>query len=138
MPDAQLVRDEPRWHYPTFNRTNGQCRLRVWHTETDDIIAMVTELHDNPSASITNSIERIRKQLVREYGEPLYLFEHYPDDEHRRAPATCDFIVVGDDGYPGWTPVQLVLRHQEFIRNVGSNQTLPVEILPTEIREAVA
>lgn len=132
---ALLVREQ-HWQYPTFNPKEGVCLLRVWHTETDDIIAMVTELPDNPSASITNSIERIRAKLVEQYGEPLYLFEHYPHDRSWRDFAeTLDYVVVNENGAPGWVPVRLY-RDNDFMPYRGG-WGVPIEELPDVIRDFI-
>lgn len=91
---VDLLTDTPRWAYPTpgFPGKTGECRLRLWRVVDDSYgngkayVAVVTELDDNPGASVTNSAESIYaalcEALADEYGvderTTVRLIEHYP------------------------------------------------------------
>lgn len=71
----EVVRTEQQWRYASSCAAGyGAARLLVWRAEVGHIAA-VTEL--GIGASVTNSAEHIWTALVREYGEPLVLLEHY-------------------------------------------------------------
>lgn len=66
------LRYTPRWTI-----AEGECRLRIWF---DERIVLVTELEDNPGASVTNAIEVIAEAVERVIDQPIdrfLLVEHY-------------------------------------------------------------
>lgn len=69
------VRDS-LFEYPGFTGTSV-AHLRVYRHE-GSTVAVVGQLTDNPSTSITNQAEVIIDQLRREYGDDVMMIEHYP------------------------------------------------------------
>lgn len=96
-----------RWIRPT-----GRCRLRAWH---DEQIAVVTELADNPGASVTNASEDVAAAVEAAVGGRIesggwMLVEHYPPDGRRGATfAVVHFSWRDNQGRPVgavWGPVR--------------------------------
>lgn len=114
---ATLVRDVARWPYPTYNVARGECRLRIWRVEDDSYfgglayVAVVSELRDNPSTSVTNSAEYIMAALREELADdfdadasvPLRLIEHYPPPHGRYDQRYTEVTVNG--GRPSRSPL---------------------------------
>lgn len=73
----QLV-DDPAWTYSSNNQIGGLAHLRVWAAEPGHL-AVVTQ--SGIGNAVTNALEHIWVKLVRRYGEPLVLLEHWPADE---------------------------------------------------------
>lgn len=69
------VRDS-LFEYPGFTGT-AVAHLRVYDRE-GSTVAIVGELSDNPSTSITNCAEVVITQLRLEYGNNVIVIEHYP------------------------------------------------------------
>lgn len=78
--DGSPVYTINRWQYESAAGAGfGTCRLRIWEAPGTGIVAVVTELDDNPGASITNSAEQIIGALRALYpGYEVTVFEHYP------------------------------------------------------------
>ncbi|MEU5193580.1 hypothetical protein AB0G86_05880 [Streptomyces scabiei] len=79
VPDASaaLVRDDPAWSFRSACAAGGGiAHLRVWKTEDEGHVAIVTET--GLGASTTNSAGEIWMELVACYPGPLVLFEHWP------------------------------------------------------------
>lgn len=56
--------------------------------------------------SVTESAGRIWAGLVRRYGPPLVLLEHYPAPELAEGVETLHLVRIGADGSPHWTRVR--------------------------------
>ncbi len=68
------------YRYPCMgSRNDGLCRLRIFNNKAGKIVALITEIDENPSASITNSIESIVESLIKNYEVPsnTIFIEHY-------------------------------------------------------------
>lgn len=79
---VDTVFDYPADTYPW----PGHCHLRIYDQGGGDAVLVLTELADNPGASVTNAIELIVTAAVRRYGlDParMRVIEHHDD---RRAP----------------------------------------------------
>lgn len=102
---AELVRDEPHWPYRTFGALRGVCHLRVYNVpgDTGTYVAIVEELEDNPSASVTNSAEYIRTDLLTQY-QPLRIVECYPARRPGGGPYTYHEVTF-DRVAPTWRPL---------------------------------
>lgn len=75
-PHNPLV-DEPTWTYPsTCAGGGGVARLRVWPTDQNGHLAIVTE--KSMGVSITNAAEDIYTKLAAAHPGPLIVLEHWP------------------------------------------------------------
>jgi hypothetical protein len=68
---APVLMRSVRLVYPTpgFPRPSGECRLRVIRLPDSRVVAVVTEIPDNPGASVTNAAEHIA--IIRD-GRPVW------------------------------------------------------------------
>ena len=80
----------------------GICRVRLFLGNAGDLYAVLTELAENPSTSVTNAVESIYAQLCAEQKIPpqAKLIEHYPQSSF--FPQTFDLVELDDDGLPHW------------------------------------
>lgn len=68
------------FQYPTFNRDDGLCRVRIFTRNENKVYALITDIGNlNPSASVTTSIEKISHELIRRGLVPhsTKFIEHY-------------------------------------------------------------
>jgi len=65
------------YRYPGLGGTMARAHLRVYDHE-GSVVAIVGELTDNPSTSITNSAERVCYLLRTEYGPGVTVVQYYP------------------------------------------------------------
>lgn len=79
------------------------AHLRVYEHDTS-VVAIVGEVTDNPSTSITSLIEVIVAQLRAEYGRDVIVIEHYPPPEDVAPDASWTSVVAGEDDAlrPDW------------------------------------
>lgn len=87
----------------------GICRVRTFVNYADEkIYALLTELEENPSTSVTNAIETIADALIRAKKIPAeaILIDHYPKTRFSMAE---DFQIVSfaADGRPSWSPLSM-------------------------------
>jgi hypothetical protein len=71
---------DARFPYPGYFERPAACRLRLYQHE-GRTVALLTELNDNPGASVTNCAETVAHLVVREYEldpERTTFIEHYP------------------------------------------------------------
>ncbi len=65
------------YRYPGLGGTMARAHLRVYDHE-GSVVAIVGELTDNPSTSITNSAERVCYLLRTEYGPGVIVIQYQP------------------------------------------------------------
>lgn len=65
------------YRYPGLGGTMAAAHLRVYDHE-GSVVAIVGELTDNPSTSITGSAERVCYLLRTEYGSGVTVIQYYP------------------------------------------------------------
>src|SRR5690348_5599650 len=74
------IRDEPY----NFNGPGGpaRCHLQVYRGEDRAVLALATELPDNPGVSITAWADHLAYEVWQALGEPPVFtwIEHYPAD----------------------------------------------------------
>ena len=61
----------------------SRCRLRIYEEEGKSLVAIATELPDNPGTSVTNAASIIAAQVWQMMGRPpadMTFIEHYPKD----------------------------------------------------------
>jgi hypothetical protein len=105
-PLGQLLVDEPFWRHPAWGLAReGVSHLRVWTTTTDPPGRVVVVTETGVGNSVTESAGRIWAELVRRYGPPLVLLEHYPAPEHAEGVETLDLVRIGTDASPHWSRV---------------------------------
>lgn len=80
----------------------GICRVRLFSGRGGDFYAVLTELDENPSVSVTNAIENIRRQLIanKKIPEVSQIVDHF------EGPAffthKFDLVTFTPDGHPEW------------------------------------
>lgn len=94
-----------RFHSMNWLSKEGICRVRLFLGPEGGLYVVLTELEENPSASVTNAIELIHAQLCRAQKIPpqAKVIEHYP-----RSPGwsqTFDLVTWKDGCQPVWTSV---------------------------------
>ena len=88
--------------YPGFNNRPAVTHLRVFEHE-GSTVAIVGELDDNPSTSITNQIEVVVELLRKRYGRAVIVIEHYPPGRALQPEPTWLTVVDGEDPRcPDW------------------------------------
>lgn len=85
---APATPEDQRVAYPTPQGATGVCRVRVYRPEAKPVVILVTELADNPAASVTNSAETAYYAAWITAGQPApcVFVEHYPGEPGRAAP----------------------------------------------------
>ncbi|OXM54465.1 hypothetical protein [Amycolatopsis alba] len=73
---GDLVPSEPVWSYPATARSGGYAHLRLFTVPGGGHLALVTD--PGLGTSVTNAAEHIHAALTSQYGEPLWMIEHYP------------------------------------------------------------
>ena len=92
------VRDS-LYRFPGYTGTSV-AHLRVYDHE-GSIVAVVGEVTDNPSTSVTNRADVIVDQLRREYGNDVIVIEHYPPDEQFPT-VVWSSVTTGHPRQPHW------------------------------------
>jgi len=61
---------------------DGLCRLRLFNNKENKIVALITEIEENTSATITNSIDTIIESLIKDCFVPsdTIFIEHYENN----------------------------------------------------------
>ena len=131
LPPADI---DAAFQYEPWRGNRSYCRLRIYRTSSAAVVVF-TQQPGNPGMSITNWIEGLATQAVREYSlDPTrtVFVEHYPTAYYRQAKAhepggaesreeslgTVTFVWSGGAARsPKWTP--LMIRDA-----TGSNLTL--------------
>lgn len=117
-----MIRHVSRYSYPTPNRTDAWCELRILEGTDGGAVAIATELADNPGMSITNAAEDLWDQVAAEHADtPLTFVEHYPANGGLRG-ETFDLVTRVREGLTGvgWSPsdrdrvAKLVVDAQEL------------------------
>lgn len=97
-----------RYKTSAFSQRVGLCRVRIFvNMEDRAIYAVLSELEENPSSSVTNAVEHITSQLIQAEKIPAsaIIIDHYP-------PAIFnydEFSIVSFDaeGRPSWEDISL-------------------------------
>ncbi|SFP14356.1 protein of unknown function [Oscillibacter sp. PC13] len=80
----------------------GICRVRLFVNQKAEVYAVLTELEENPSTSVTNAVELIWAQMLRAEKVPpqAAIIEHYSS---RFFPLTFDLVTLDKYGqHPSW------------------------------------
>ena len=87
------------YRYPGLGGTMARAHLRVYDHE-GSVVAIVGELTDNPSTSITGSAERVCYLLRGEYGPGVVVIQYHPGSRVTRS------TVISPPGTkPAWGPL---------------------------------
>ncbi len=71
-------------HYTDFNRVEAHCRLRTYRSPLG-LVVVLTEVTDNPGASITNNVLVVLAAARRRLGvtdDNAMFIEHYDDSSY--------------------------------------------------------
>jgi hypothetical protein len=81
---------------------DGLCRLRLFNNKENKIVAVVTEIEKNTSASITNSIESIIESLIKDCFVPsdTIFIEHYENNGMFRE--AFELVTFDNNNLPKW------------------------------------
>lgn len=91
-----------RFKTPSVPCSAGICRVRVFVNSQNKVYVLLSELDENPSTSVTISIESIVAQLQAQQKIPLHaqIIEHYPRQGF--FPETFDVVNFSPHGKPFW------------------------------------
>lgn len=83
----------------------GICRVRLFVNQQAEVYAVLSELEENPSVSVTNAVERICEQLVDAKKIPAQarIIEHYPPAKF--FPQSFDLVTLHGTGRPDWQSI---------------------------------
>lgn len=83
----------------------GICRVRTFCNSMFEIYVVLSELKENPSASVTNALEYIIQQLVEQQKIPMQakIIEHYPKEIGFAE--SFDLIAVNEQERPVWSSI---------------------------------
>ena len=58
----------------------GICRVRTFLNAACEVYVVLSELNENPSTSVTNAVELLVSELIRQQKIPVQakILEHYP------------------------------------------------------------
>ena len=87
------------YRYPGLGGTMAAAHLRVYDHE-GSVVAIVGELTDNPSTSITGSAERVCYLLRTEYGPGVIVIQYYPGGK-----VTWSTVISPPSTKPAWGPL---------------------------------
>ena len=92
--------------YKGFWNSDGHCRLRVYRTDAGGVVAIATELPDNPGTSITNLAEQLATAVFQreEVSGPEHFtwIEHYPKRNIGKDVRPESYDLVTFDFDPGY------------------------------------
>jgi len=102
--------------YPTNKIHDGICRMRTFVNQKFEVSIILTELSDNTSTSITNSMELIYKYLIDSglVTKFDFLFEHY--EQHSFSSESFDLVYI-ENGRASWDSVEL-----DFVMQICESQ----------------
>lgn len=83
----------------------GICRVRTFINSNQNIYVLISELEENPSTSVTNSIEDIVSLLQTQEKIPrqVQIIEHYSSD--RFFSQEFDLVTISSNSIPTWEPI---------------------------------
>lgn len=87
----------------------GICRVRTFVNMSEGTIyAVLSDLYENPSSSVTNSVENIVAQLISQEKIPkeAIIIEHYPKSILGHID-TFDIVNFNDKGLPSWSTINM-------------------------------
>jgi hypothetical protein len=70
-------------HYRGYWSDGGKCRIRIYQESRRALVVICSQLSDNDNTSVTNMVEYLVAEVIREHGlpTPLEWIEHYPEHE---------------------------------------------------------
>ncbi|OAB42336.1 Shedu immune nuclease family protein [Paenibacillus antarcticus] len=126
------------FRYPINYRNDAICRTRIFINSKGEAIVILTDLGtENPSFSVTNSIEYIYSSLIDKGLIPKgsIIVEHYENDDINRH--EFDLVTFDQNGHPDWSSIQLdkLIKILECDQNEICEMTLTVTRLVSEIEK---
>jgi hypothetical protein len=124
---------------PGRTRHDVICRVRVFRTNDNGMVALLTDLgHKNTGASVTNSVEKIRQALIlaSHIERHTQIIEHYEELFLIDGP-TFDLVTFNAKNRPQWQ--QIDLKQAEAICQAEEQEllskTLEDSLLAQEIKK---
>ena len=87
------------YRYPGLGGTMAAAHLRVYD-HAGSVVAIVGELTDNPSTSITGSADRVCYLLRAEYGPGVTVIQYHPGSK-----VTWSTVISPPGTEPAWGPL---------------------------------
>ncbi len=124
----------------SYIQFKGLCRVRTFINSIGNVFCLITDIGTmNPSASVTNSIERICKQVIAVGLVPpeTKFVEHYESDFTGYNGTSLDLVSFDHDGFPNWKKIALTKAAEMFECDVEEfkDQTLENNRLMSEIQK---
>ena len=68
-------------YYRGYWSDGGKCRIRIYREESLAPVVICSQLPDNDNTSVTNMVEYLAAEVIKEHGllTPLVWIEHYPE-----------------------------------------------------------
>ena len=96
--------------------TSSRCHLRVFRHPDRPVIAIATELANNPGTSITNALPTLAQQICTAFdidSEVLLWVEHYTADD------VAEESVEAVEFRPGWQPAWVPMTRERIEELTG-------------------
>jgi hypothetical protein len=70
-------------HYRGYWSDGGKCRIRIYREEGLAPVVICSQLPDNDNTSVTNMVEYLAAEVIKEHGlpTPLVWVEHFPEQK---------------------------------------------------------
>jgi len=94
----------------------GAVRVRTYR-HANHVVALMTELFNNPGPSITNAAEAVTGAVQREFGFDVVCVEHYPREGGSHE--TLAVVKIDGRGNPGW----YALSDDDLVTLIGETPT---------------
>lgn len=119
-------------------RSDSLCRVRIFVGVENKIFSVITDLGEkNTGMSVTNSIERIRQNLILKgyISESVKIIEHY--DKELSSRESFDFVSFDENKNPNWTSTNLeeVLYQLQCEQSEFSLHSLEIKSIYDEVEK---
>jgi hypothetical protein len=70
-------------YYRGYWSDGGKCRIRIYCEDRQAPVVICSQLPDNDNTSVTNMVEYLAAEVIKEHNlpTPLVWIEHYPEHE---------------------------------------------------------
>jgi hypothetical protein len=91
-------------YYRGYWSDGGRCRIRIYQEDGHVPVVVCSQLPNNHNTSVTNMVEYLTAEVIKEHGllTPLVWVEHYP--EHEGEIGDCSLVKFSD-----WQPLEVCL-----------------------------
>jgi hypothetical protein len=91
-------------YYRGYWSEGGKCRIRIYREDEQAPMVICSQLRENDNTSITNMVEYLAAEVIKEHKlpTPLVWIEHYPEHEGEIG----EYSLVG---FSSWEPQEVCL-----------------------------